>query len=295
MAGKKIKLKDQLGRVVLLNDAATEGATLGVNLYGPDGKLLKASQIINPPADDGGAAATVWKLIREIPANLVRIAALEGKGIAVRQENGEWVLRLVAPGDGITVEDGDGEGGNIVVGLADVPDSGEGMLLAVTFDEKGRKTGSRPATITGTEFQIDVENGDAAVGLPTISLADLSDAGVGELLAFERDGKGRVSGTRDATTDDLAEGAVNLYFSESRAQTAVGGIIDSDETVDVEFDPSVPSILIAISSVYREKINSSVSPQNTPSDGDVLEFDSTSGGWIAKNNPRKLLIDGGNF
>jgi len=295
VAGKKIKLKDQLGRVVLLNDAATEGATLGVNLYGPDGKLLKASQIINPPADDGGAAATVWKLIREIPANLVRIAALEGKGIAVRQENGEWVLRLVAPGDGITVEDGDGEGGNIVVGLADVPDSGEGMLLAVTFDEKGRKTGSRPATITGTEFQIDVENGDAAVGLPTISLADLSDAGVGELLAFERDGKGRVSGTRDATTDDLAEGAVNLYFSESRAQTAVGGIIDSDETVDVEFDPSVPSILIAISSVYREKINSSVSPQNTPSDGDVLEFDSTSGGWIAKNNPRKLLIDGGNF
>ncbi|WP_333628268.1 hypothetical protein [Stenotrophomonas cyclobalanopsidis] len=295
MAGKKVKLKDQLGRVVFLNDGATEGATLGVNLYGPDGKLLKASQIINPPADDGGVAATVWKLIREVPANLVRIAVLEGKGIAVRQESGEWVLRLVEPGDGITVEDGDGEGGNIIVGLADVPDSGEGMLLAVTFDEKGRKTGSRPATITGTEFQIDVENGNAAAGLPTISLADLADSGLGELLAFERDRKGRLSGTRDATTDDLAEGGSNLYFSDSRAQTAVGAIIGSDDTLDVEFDPSVPAILIAISSAYREKINSSVSPSNTPSDGDVLEFDSVSGGWVAKNDPRKLLIDGGNF
>lgn len=167
MAGKKIKLKDQLGRVVLLNDAATEGATLGINLYGPDGKLLKASQIINPPADDGGAAATVWKLIREVPANLVRIAALEGKGIAVRQENGEWVLRLVEPGDGIIVQDGDGEGGNIVVALADLPDNGQGALLA-----------------------------------------------------FQRDSKGRLAGTREATTTDLAEGA-NLYYTDGRADARI--------------------------------------------------------------------------
>lgn len=178
MAGRKIKLKDQLGRVVLLNDAATDGATLGVNLYGPDGKLLKASQIINPPADDSGAAATVWKLIREVPANLVKIAALEGKGIAVRQENGEWVLRLVEPGDGITVEDGDGDGGNIVVALADLPDNG-----------------------------------------------------LGELLAFQRDSKGRVSGTRDATTDDLTEGSSNVYFTIVRARAAaVEDLIDPAST-----------------------------------------------------------------
>lgn len=56
-------------------------------------------------------------------------------------------------------------------GLADVADSGAGVLLATTFDAKGRKIGSRAATITGTANQINVANGTAAAGLPTLSLA----------------------------------------------------------------------------------------------------------------------------
>lgn len=64
-----------------------------------------------------------------------------------------------------------GSDGVTTLGLADVPDSGAGVLLATTFDAKGRKTGSRPATITGTATQINVANGTAAAGLPTISLA----------------------------------------------------------------------------------------------------------------------------
>ena len=166
--GRKLKLKDQLGRVVTLNDGATDGATVGVNLYGPDGRLLRLSDILNPPTDQPNAVATVWKLIREVPANLVRIAALEGKGIAVRQEDGEWVLRLVDAGEGIEVTHGDGGDGN-----------------------------------------------------PVVSLADLPDAGGGELLAFVRDGKGRVSGTRGASTDDLAEGTGNLYFTSARADARI--------------------------------------------------------------------------
>lgn len=54
--------------------------------------------------------------------------------------------------------------------LADVADSGAGSLLAITRDSKGRITGTRAATITGTTNQIDVANGDASAGLPTISL-----------------------------------------------------------------------------------------------------------------------------
>lgn len=57
------------------------------------------------------------------------------------------------------------------LGLANVTDTGTGTLLATTFDAKGRRTGSRAATITGTADQIDVANGDAAAGLPTLSLA----------------------------------------------------------------------------------------------------------------------------
>lgn len=56
-------------------------------------------------------------------------------------------------------------------GLADVADSGAGTLLAITRDGKGRVIGTRPATITGTTQQIDVANGDAAAGNPTLSLA----------------------------------------------------------------------------------------------------------------------------
>ncbi|MBA0362362.1 hypothetical protein [Stenotrophomonas maltophilia] len=78
--------------------------------------------------------------------------------------------------DTITVNGGEltktvGPDGVTTFGLADVPDSGAGTLLATTFDTKGRRTGSRPATITGTAQQIDVANGNAAAGLPTLSLA----------------------------------------------------------------------------------------------------------------------------
>ncbi|KOQ78884.1 hypothetical protein ABW45_04785 [Stenotrophomonas maltophilia] len=114
-----------------------------------------------------------------------------------------------------------GADGVTTFGLADVPDSGAGTLLAVTRDGKGRVTGTRPATITGTAQQIDVANGNATAGRPTISLADLPNSGVGgALVKITRDAKGRVSGTQSATTDDLAEGAINLYFTTARAVAA---------------------------------------------------------------------------
>lgn len=106
--------------------------------------------------------------------------------------------------------------GVITIGLANVADSGTGTLLATTFDAKGRKTGSKDATITGTAQQINVANGNASAGLPTISLADLANSGVGAaLVKITRDAKGRVSGTQSATTDDLAAGSTNKYFPEA--------------------------------------------------------------------------------
>ena len=94
MADRKTKLKDQLGRVITIPDGKA-GATLGTNLYGPDRKLLTAAQIINPAPDKQGAVATVWKLIREIPANIRSIAALTGTGFSGRRASGEWELRTL--------------------------------------------------------------------------------------------------------------------------------------------------------------------------------------------------------
>jgi len=63
------------------------------------------------------------------------------------------------------------------------------------------------------------------VGVTEIALAGLADAGGGEIRKFDRDAFGRVSGTSAATTDDLAEGVSNLYFTTERAQDATGAAI----------------------------------------------------------------------
>lgn len=62
-------------------------------------------------------------------------------------------------------------------------------------------------------------------GVITVALAELADAGGGELRKFVRDTHGRVGGTSAATTDDLAEGGTNLWFTAERAQDAVGAAI----------------------------------------------------------------------
>lgn len=110
--------------------------------------------------------------------------------------------------------------GVITLGLADVPDSGTGTLQAITVDGKGRVTGAKDATITGTAGQIAVANGNASSGLPTISLVDVPDAGGGTLQKTQFDAKGRKTGTSAATTDNLPEGSANLYFTTGRAAAA---------------------------------------------------------------------------
>ncbi|MDC7800307.1 hypothetical protein PQS91_10650 [Stenotrophomonas geniculata] len=218
MAKHRVPLHQNPRSFTTVEEGATKGAQVGVDLLGPDGQVLRPDQIINPTTstDPNANRWTVWKLIREVPANLVKIAALVGKGFLIRRTDGEWALRTFQQGPGIEIANPDGEAGNPTIGLADVPDSGAGTLLAITRDGKGRVTGTKAATITGTAQQIDVANGNAAAGLPTISLSNLSDSGVGAaMVKITRDEKGRVSGTQAATTDDLPPGTINKYFPEA--------------------------------------------------------------------------------
>ncbi|MEW2849798.1 hypothetical protein [Stenotrophomonas maltophilia] len=220
MAKKRVPLHQNPRGFVDVDPDATNGAQVGVNLLGPDGQILTAAQVINPTTGGSGGpgsiASTIWKLIKEIPLNIQKLAALIGAGFAVRKNDGEWALRTLQEGAGIDIANPDGDAGNPTIGLEDVPDSGAGSLLAISKDSKGRVTGTRPATITGTAQQINVANGNASAGLPTISLADLANSGVGAaLVKITRDAKGRVSGTQSATTDDLAAGSTNKYFPEA--------------------------------------------------------------------------------
>lgn len=58
-------------------------------------------------------------------------------------------------------------------------------------------------TLAVVDGEVAKEVGDD--GVTTFGLADLPDAGGGTLQRFERDGKGRVSGTSDASIDDLSD------------------------------------------------------------------------------------------
>jgi hypothetical protein len=100
---------------------ATNGAQVGRNLYGPDGQLLTAAQVINAPGGSSGGSssvgATVWKLIREVPTNIKNLAALIGKGFVTRSDDGEFHTRTIQQGTGIQVTNGDGAAGDPSIAL----------------------------------------------------------------------------------------------------------------------------------------------------------------------------------
>lgn len=68
----------------------------------------------------------------------------------------------------------------LTIDLADLADSGEGTLQAITVDAKGRVSGTRDATINGTDGHIAVTNGNASAAPPIIDL----DAGFVALIDF---------------------------------------------------------------------------------------------------------------
>lgn len=171
---------------------------------------------INTPVQSGGEVAPVE------PAAMV-----QGYGIAVTgagTQDSPWVVRL-----------------------REIADSGTGALLGITRDAYGRITGTVDATITGTTGEIDVANGDAAAGVPTLSLADVPDAGGGTLQKTAFDAKGRKTGTSAATTDDLAEGSTNLYFTDERVYTAAKSQLVAGTNVTITPDDVNETLTIAAS------------------------------------------------
>ncbi len=148
MAGK-IKRYDQLPRVTRIPEGGTNGAQVGRDLRWPDGTVVQESQIRQSTTPQPSAAATLWRLIREIPQNIQRLAALVGVGFTTRDVDGNWMQRSIAAGDGIDVANGDGVAGDPTVSLEDLPDTGAGAaLVRITRDAKGRVAGTQSASTT---------------------------------------------------------------------------------------------------------------------------------------------------
>lgn len=148
---KKIQRYDQLPRVTRIPDAGTVGAVVGKDLRWPDGTVVQEQQIRQPAGggSTGNAAATLWRLVREIPLNIQRLAVLASVGFTTRDADGNWFQRSIGEGVGIDVQNGDGVAGNPVVSLEDLPNSGTGTaLVKITRDTKGRLSGTEAATTT---------------------------------------------------------------------------------------------------------------------------------------------------
>lgn len=182
-----------------------------------------------------------WEQVGDILTNLEN---LQGVGFPVLNGSA-WVVRYfeAAPGE-LVVTNPSGATGNVVYGLADLPNSGEG--------------------------------------------ADT-------LRTYTRDDKGRIEGDEEATTDNLPEGEDNLYHTDERAQEAVGSILQDSDDIHFQWDENLPGISATLSEQVWDAISNVVNVVGTPTDADIIEYDTTVSGWVPKKNPRELLLDGGNF
>ena len=94
-------MSDSLRRVVTFDPDATKGATIGTDLRGPNGEVLTLTQLrALLIADDGigepnELAATIWRLIAEIPANVVEVEHLMSAGLVARFTDGSWGTRQI--------------------------------------------------------------------------------------------------------------------------------------------------------------------------------------------------------
>lgn len=221
---------------------ATVGATVGVNLRWEDGTLVTREDLApEPPAE--GLEVTYWRMIREIPPNVVALAETTTTGLYVITGDGSSATREIQPVAGeTTVSNGDGVAGDPAVGLADVSPTAGGTLQRYGFDSKGRR--------------IEEEAAD---------------------------------------TDDLAEGASNLYFTDERAQDAVGAVADDSGDVELHYETSPARRLWAVlSSAVQSALSAAVSAlqpgddvsqltndagylTDAPSDGDI--YGRKDGAW----------------
>jgi len=121
---------------VAIDPDATEGAVLGTNLtLGsavtlPNGRTLPAGYVLQPAdlAQLGTTTSTAvadWTQIVNVPANVQEAAALTGVGLLVRQASGDWLVRSLAAGSGLSVTNGNGDAGNPTLSLAVATASGQ--------------------------------------------------------------------------------------------------------------------------------------------------------------------------
>jgi hypothetical protein len=116
--------------------------------------------------------------------------------------------------------------------------------------------------------------GWTAAPLSTNDLPDLPNTGGGTLQRIDRDDKGRVAGTSDATTDDLPEGDERLYFTPERAAAAAPVQSVVGETGNVSASQIKAAVSYTASDVGADPAGSAAAAQSAAqayADGRVVD------------------------
>lgn len=125
-AGKvRVVVYGTTGKAVQIDPKATEGAIVGRNLRLPDGTVVTLDMLRAAAAPTPSAAATLWRLIREVPGNIAAAAAADPAGI---------VLDTRAVGTGVGLAGGGALDGDLELtlqhlGLEDLEDPGATRLV----------------------------------------------------------------------------------------------------------------------------------------------------------------------
>ena len=170
---RKIQLQDNIARSITIDDEATIGATVGVDLRLRDGTILSEKDILNSRATAGGTGPASTDFLTEGQNNKYLTAAslapmlVEGANVTITYDAGAGTIEIAAAGGGA------GTWGSIVGTLTDQAD------LVAALALKANKAG--PETHAGTHTF-----GDLVVDAGGLKIDRTGDA-IGATVVFDVD------------------------------------------------------------------------------------------------------------
>lgn len=243
---KRVSLYQQPG-FAKVEAGATVGATIGVNLFDTDGSVVDWTTIVARAGGTGGDTGggnipteVYWRTIREVPDNVAALEEAIGTGLFAVIGPADGAFRAIQGPVSVEVENGDGVAGHPSVQLVG-DEAAPGDTAYYGTNGSGDKGWHPVADALAADVDELTKTVDAN-GVTSFGLADLPNLGDGAFLLFYRDAKGRVSSAVAGTSDDVPEGVANLWFTNERAQDAVGSILADSSTVRFTYDDAANQI-----------------------------------------------------
>lgn len=138
----KVPLWQNPRNFAYVENGATVGATVGVNLFWQSGALVKESDLSGATQPEvGGVSQTLWSLVLQIPAPVIALAGVSGTGFFAITGVGTGALRSFVDSDTIGWTDPDGVSGDpaadFIGNAADIPFDGAAHGMSATNVEDG--------------------------------------------------------------------------------------------------------------------------------------------------------------